>query len=191
LAVRARGEPRDARDVPALPPRAGPFAPAPHARGTVRAGNARELQDLMPDSAKKPHTLADHVLGMEGGHTHEADSGHDHDHDHDDFGKLYPETDALWQQDPISLLSVGIDIGSAGTQVIFSRVELRRLAEALTSRFFVVGREALYQSPVALTPYQSEDRIDERAVGQIIRGGYPAARAHPGQGGTSAVNPPG
>ena len=58
-------------------------------------------------------------------------------------------------------MSVGIDIGSAGTQVIFSRINLRRYGEDLTSRYYVVSRETLYQSPVALTPYSSEERIDD------------------------------
>ncbi len=134
---------------------------------------------------KKPHTLSDHLEGMDGVHAH--DDGSDHDHDHDDFGALDPETDALWQQDHLTLLSVGIDIGSAGTQAIFSRVHLRRLSEELTSRYFVVDREAIYQSPVSLTPYQSEERIDERAVGEIIDAAYTAAGIHPDQVDTGAV----
>ena len=59
--------------------------------------------------------------------------------------------------------------------MIFSRVHLRRLAEELTSRYFVVQRETLYQSPVALTPYLSEERIDDRAVGGIIDAAYESA----------------
>jgi ethanolamine utilization protein EutA len=85
------------------------------------------------------------------------------------------------------LLSVGIDIGSSGTQVIFSRVHMRRLSEELTSRYFVVARETLYQSPVALTPYQSEKRIDERGVGEIIDAAYRAAGVHPDEVDTGAV----
>ena len=50
------------------------------------------------------------------------------------------------------MVTVGIDIGSSGTQVIFSRINLRRYGEDLTSRYYVVSRETLYQSPVALTP---------------------------------------
>ena len=98
-------------------------------------------------------------------HSHE-DGEADHDHDHDDVGGEYdPTATSLWLQDNITLLSVGIDIGSAGTQVVFSRVELRRLSEELTSRYFVVERETMYQSPVALTPYLSEERIDDQAIG--------------------------
>ena len=94
-----------------------------------------------------PHTLEDHLLGMDPMHSHE-DGEADHDHDHDDVGGEYdPTTTSLWLQDNITLLSVGIDIGSAGTQVIFSRVQLRRLSEDLTSRYFVVGRET--RVPVA------------------------------------------
>ena len=126
-------------------------------------------------------------MGEEGMHSHDEQSDHDHDHDHDDFGTFDPETDALWLQDHLTLVSVGIDIGSSGTQVIFSRVHMRRLSEELTSRYFVVKRETLHQSPVELTPYQGETRIDERAVGDIIDRAYTAANIHPDQIDTGAV----
>jgi len=136
---------------------------------------------------QKRHTLDDHLLGLDPTHAHE-DGEADHDHDHDDVGGDYdPTTTGLWAQDHIALVSVGIDIGSAGTQVIFSRVELRRLAEALTSRYFVVARETLYQSPVALTPYLSEERIDDQAIGRIVDEAYEAARIHPDDIDTGAV----
>jgi ethanolamine utilization protein EutA len=119
----------------------------------------------------KSHSLADHVHG----------EGYDHDHDHDaDHEHDSPiEENALWLQDNISLVSVGIDIGSAGTQVIFSRIHMRRMGEDLSSRYFVVKREALYQSPVALTPYAGETRIDEQAIGRIIDEAYAGAGLHP------------
>jgi len=135
----------------------------------------------------KKHTLEDHLLGLDPMHSHE-DGEADHDHDHDDPGGEYdPTASSLWAQDNISLLSVGIDIGSAGTQVVFSRVQLRRLSEDLTSRYFVVNRETVYQSPVALTPYVSEERIDDRAIGGIIDAAYEAAGVHPDNIDTGAV----
>jgi ethanolamine utilization protein EutA len=137
--------------------------------------------------SKKRHTLEDHLLGLDPMHSHE-DGEADHDHDHDDLGGDYdPTASSLWAQDNIELLSVGIDIGSAGTQVIFSRVQLRRLAEELTSRYFVVQRETVYQSPVALTPYVSDERIDDQAVGAIIDSAYESARLHPDSIDTGAV----
>ena len=135
---------------------------------------------------QKKHSLLDHMMGADGSHVH-GEGDYDHDHDHDDFGDYDLEHDALWQQDHIQLVSVGIDIGSSGTQVIFSRVQMRRLAEDLTSRYFVVNRETLHQSPVALTPYQSEERIDERAVGDIIDRAYEEAGIHPDNIDTGAV----
>ena len=135
---------------------------------------------------EKKHSLLDHMMGADGVHVH-GEGDYDHDHDHDDIGEYDPEHDALWQQDHLQLVSVGIDIGSSGTQVIFSRVYMRRMSEDLSSRYFVVKRETLHQSPVALTPYQSETRIDERAIGDIIDAAYTEAGIHPDNIDTGAV----
>jgi ethanolamine utilization protein EutA len=130
-------------------------------------------------ATSKRHTLADHLHGED--HDHEHDADHDHEHD------VPIEENALWLQDNISLASVGIDIGSAGTQVIFSRLHMRRMGEELSSRYFVVKRETLYQSPVALTPYASETRIDEQAIGRIIDDAYAGAGVHPDDIDTGSV----
>jgi ethanolamine utilization protein EutA len=146
----------------------------------------------MPDdpAEKKTgaHTLADHLYGQNIVHEHDEDSDHDHDHDYDFENDDVPlEDNPLWRQDNVSLMTVGIDIGSAGTQVVFSRVNLRRLAEDLTSRYYVVSRETLFQSPVALTPYQSEERIDDEKLGAIIDDAYNAAGLHPDKIDTGVV----
>src|SRR6516225_10368815 len=129
------------------------------------------------EKIKAPHSLADHLYGRDLAHAHAGDADHDHDHDFDDAGPV--EDNPLWRQDNVTLATVGIDIGSSGTQVIFSRVHLRRLAEDLTSRYYVVSRETLFQSPVALTPYQSEERIDDEKLGEIIDDAYVAAQLSP------------
>jgi ethanolamine utilization protein EutA len=137
---------------------------------------------------KKPggHSLADHLYGRDILHLHADDTDHDHDHDFDDDdGPI--EDNPLWRQDNVTLTTVGIDIGSSGTQVIFSRVHLRRLAEDLTSRYYVVSRETLFQSPVALTPYQSEERIDDAKLGAIIDDAYVAAVLTPDRIDTGVV----
>src|SRR5580692_3282079 len=134
------------------------------------------------------HTLADHLYGQNIVHEHDEDSDHDHDHDYDFENDDVPlEDNPLWRQDNVSLMTVGTDIGSSGTQVIFSRVNLRRLAEDLTSRYYVVSRETLFQSPVALTPYQSEERIDDEKLGAIIDDAYNAANLHPDKIDTGVV----
>lgn len=120
---------------------------------------------------KNAHTVTDHGLGLDLAHVHDSEA----DHDHDDFEDGPLEENPLWIADNVTLTSVGIDIGSAGTQVVFSKVHLRRLSEEMTSRYYVVGRETLFRSPVALTPYQSEERIDDGALRAIIDDAYKQA----------------
>src|SRR5258705_10655182 len=103
---------------------------------------------MSSDPINKPHTLEDHLLGLDPMHSHE-DGEADHDHDHDDPGGEYdPTTSSLWAQDNISLLSVGIDIGSAGPQGVFSRGPLPPLAGGPPRRYFARNRARGYPSPV-------------------------------------------
>src|SRR5712692_9526018 len=140
----------------------------------------------MADDKKPSHTLSDHLLGQDFVHEHDGDADHDHDHFDLDVDERL-EDNPIWIQDHVTLVTVGIDIGSAGTQVIFSRINLRRYGEDLTSRYYVVSRETLYQSPVALTPYQSEERIDDAALDKIIDDAYAGAGLHPDDIDTGAV----
>jgi ethanolamine utilization protein EutA len=64
---------------------------------------------------------------------------------------------------------------------------MRRLGEDLSSRYFVVARELLHASPVALTPYVSDVRIDEAALGRIIDDAYQGAGLHPDRIDTGSV----
>jgi ethanolamine utilization protein EutA len=124
------------------------------------------------------HSLSDHLLGRDFVHEHDGDADHDHDHFEVDIDEKLEEN-PIWIQDHVSLVTVGIDIGSSGTQIIFSRINLRRYGEDLTSRYYVVSRETLFQSPVALTPYASDERIDDAALGGIIDRAYEAAGLKP------------
>src|SRR6195256_2048407 len=138
------------------------------------------------DDKKQSHTLSDHVLGQDFVHEHDGDADHDHDHfEFDSDGPL--EDNPIWIQDHVTLVTVGIDIGSSGPQVIFSRINLRRLGEELTSRYYVLSRETLFQSPVALTPYASAERIHEAKLGAIIDDAYAAARIGPDEIDTGVV----
>jgi ethanolamine utilization protein EutA len=128
----------------------------------------------MAEDRKPSHTVADHLLGQDVVHEHDGDADHDHDHFEFDSDERLEEN-PIWIQDHVTLVTVGIDIGSSGTQVIFSRINLRRYGEDLTSRYYVVSRETLFQSPVALTPYSSDERIDDAALGAIIDEAYAAA----------------
>src|SRR5438445_11475522 len=132
----------------------------------------------MAEEQKRSHTLADHLLGQDVAHAHDGEADHDHDHFEVDADERLEEN-PIWIQDHVTLVTVGVDIGSSGTQVIFSRINLRRYGEDLTSRYYVVSSETLYHSPVALTPYQSDERIDDAALGTIIDQAYAAAAIKP------------
>ena len=87
----------------------------------------------------------------------------------------------------MALTSVGIDIGSAGTQVVFSTVHLQRIGTTLASRYVIVDRKTAYESPVALTPYESATRIDGAALGAIIDDAYARAAIRPSDIDTGVV----
>lgn len=136
------------------------------------------MSDERDSKPWKTHTLADHQHAAYHPHEHGPDADHTHDHDHLDYqGPI--EDHPLWQRDNVILWSVGIDIGSSGTQVLFSRVHLQRQGVDLSSRYIVVSSETCYESPVRLTPYKSETLIDDRAVGEIVDDAYQAANVSP------------
>jgi ethanolamine utilization protein EutA len=110
----------------------------------------------------------------------------DHHHD-DDLDDLPIESNPIWQQDNVTLHSVGIDIGSSGTQVVFSRLHLRRMGEDLTSRYIVVRRETTFESAVHLTPYHDDLRIDTDALGSLLDQAYADARQSPDDVDTGVV----
>jgi ethanolamine utilization protein EutA len=131
-----------------------------------------------------------------GHHDHGHGHGHAHgvDDDHDDGVEMPLEENPIWQQDNVVLHSVGVDIGSSGTQVAFSRLHLRRLSEDLTSRYVVVRRETHYESEVHLTPFVDHDGdlfIDSVALGTMLDTAYNEARVTPEQIDTGVVILPG
>ncbi|MFB5192096.1 ethanolamine ammonia-lyase reactivating factor EutA [Alicyclobacillus fastidiosus] len=109
------------------------------------------------------------------------------DHFHEEDGETSLETNGLWVSDNFQLMSVGVDIGSASTQVVFSKLTLERMGSALSSRYRVIGRESIYRSPIALTPYRDVHRIDAEALGSIIENAYQGARVSPNDVDTGAV----
>jgi ethanolamine utilization protein EutA len=111
---------------------------------------------------------------------------YDPDHEHDE-PDLPLADNPIWQQDNVTLHSVGIDIGSSGTQVAFSRLLLRRRGEDLTSRYVVVARETLFESEVQLTPYTDDLQIDAVALGRMLDAAYADAGREPADVDTGVV----
>jgi len=97
------------------------------------------------------------------------------------------EEHPMWRSERISLTSVGIDIGSSTSHLIFSRLVLRRQGIALSSRFVVVKREILHESPILLTPYLDKTTIDTDKLGEFIHEAYRQAGLTPKDIDTGAV----
>jgi ethanolamine utilization protein EutA len=79
------------------------------------------------------------------------------------------------EEDELCVLSVGVDIGSSTSHLVFSRIVLERL----DSRYVVTERESFYQSDILLTPYAAEDTIDAEALGGFIERQYRDAKVDP------------
>jgi ethanolamine utilization protein EutA len=104
--------------------------------------------------------------------------GHDHDHDHeleeDELQAAQDEdtANAIWQVDNVELTTVGVDVGSATSHLIFSHLHLRRRAQGYSSRFVVVERRVLHRSDILLTPYQADGLIDADALEAFFTDAY-------------------
>jgi ethanolamine utilization protein EutA len=112
-----------------------------------------------------------------------------YDHDHpENFeikeGEIVTDIEGL---EMFSLKSVGIDIGSSTSHLIFSHITLRREGASLSGKFKVTDREVLYRSPIMLTPYLSATKIDTDQVNEFIHNAYKEAGLTPDDVDTGAV----
>ncbi|HET8562837.1 MAG TPA: ethanolamine ammonia-lyase reactivating factor EutA, partial [Candidatus Binatia bacterium] len=124
-------------------------------------------------------------LETENLHLHE---GHDWDPEHDEAADFPMDEDhPMWRSERITLTSVGIDIGSSTSHLIFSRLTLRRQGIALSSRFVVINREILHESPILLTPYLDKTTIDTDQLGEFIHEAYRNAGLTPNDIDTGAL----
>jgi len=89
----------------------------------------------------------------------------------------------MLEGDRLVLVSTGIDIGSSTMHMAVSRL----VAERDAGRFSIVTREVLYESPVVLTPYLDDGRIDSAAVSEVFEGHYRSAGIRPEQVDTGVV----
>lgn len=86
------------------------------------------------------------------------------------------------------ILSVGIDIGTSTTQLIFSRLTIENRASSYTvPRIQIVEKEVIYRSLIYFTPLKSSTEIDAEAVKKIVRDEYKAAGMTPEDVKTGAV----
>ena len=90
--------------------------------------------------------------------------------------------------DSRALLSVGVDVGTTTTQVVFSRLNLQDVSRAgQIPRIDITDRKVIYQSPIVFTPLVDAETIDAEKLNQIVRAEYVKAGVDPSQVETGAV----
>ena len=77
-------------------------------------------------------------------------------------------------EDEIVLTSVGVDIGSSTSHLVFSRIVMDRR----DNRYVVTSREVLFESDVILTPYKDDTTIDAARLQPFVESQYERAGIH-------------
>ena len=84
--------------------------------------------------------------------------------------------------------SIGIDIGTSTTQLVFSRIVVENVAGSYNvPRVSIVDKEVIYRSKIYFTPLRSATEIDAEAVKKIVKDEYEAAGMTPADLSTGAV----
>jgi ethanolamine utilization protein EutA len=115
---------------------------------------------------------------------HDGIGDHVHELTHDQRGKL---VEYIWKVENVELTTVGIDIGSSTSHLMFSRVRLQRRTQALSSEFVVTERRMLHQSPIVFTPFRADGLIDVEVLRTFIADAYRDAGLAAGDVDTGAV----
>ena len=89
----------------------------------------------------------------------------------------------LADEEETRLISVGVDIGSSTTHLVFSRL----LMEQRDGRYIVAERDIIFESDIFLTPYGDADSIDATALGVFIAEQYAWAQLTPDKIDTGAL----
>lgn len=86
------------------------------------------------------------------------------------------------------LLSVGIDLGTTTTQLIFSRLEMENTASAASiPRIKIVDKKIIYRSDIYFTPLLDRSVIDVAKVREIVEKEYKKAGITPAELSAGAV----
>ncbi|HET7492655.1 MAG TPA: ethanolamine ammonia-lyase reactivating factor EutA [Bradyrhizobium sp.] len=100
---------------------------------------------------------------------HETDFSHEHS---ETLAERAAIARTIWSQDNVVFTTVGIDIGSSTSHLLFAKVALRRQSQGHPSRFVVIGRDIAWRSPILLTPFRSDGSIDAAVLGDFIERCY-------------------
>ncbi len=121
---------------------------------------------------------------------HDAGEMHEHEIENaarDQSAEILSQGEDIEGLERFTLKSVGIDIGSSTSHLVFSRLTLRREGAGYSAKFVVTAREVLYRSPISLTPYSTGATIDTEALQAFFHKAYADAGMTPADVDTGAV----
>ncbi|MFW6271303.1 MAG: ethanolamine ammonia-lyase reactivating factor EutA, partial [Bacillota bacterium] len=86
------------------------------------------------------------------------------------------------------IISIGIDIGTSTTQVVFSEITIENMASGFTvPRINIIDKKVIYKSDIYLTPLISQTEIDGEKIKIIIEAEYQKAKISKAMVSTGAV----
>jgi ethanolamine utilization protein EutA len=119
---------------------------------------------------------------------HDEDSlEHDHDHEGLSDAERQAVARAVREHDTLELLTVGVDIGSSTSHLLFARVRFERHGHRRSDRFVVVERTVEWRSPILLTPFGPDGTIDAHRLARFVQDCYAQAGIAPGEVDSGAV----
>ncbi|MBS3795392.1 MAG: ethanolamine ammonia-lyase reactivating factor EutA [Candidatus Thorarchaeota archaeon] len=94
---------------------------------------------------------------------------------------MFVKTNRKW------LTSVGIDIGSSTSHIVFSKLLLEKDPASSTEKFMITERKIIHSGPIHLTPFSDPDTVDLEKLTAILAADYESAGINTGDIDTGAV----
>ena len=114
--------------------------------------------------------------------------GFAHEHDEGLSGTDHQAVQrAIREHDTLELVTVGVDIGSSTSHLLFARVLFERRGHRRSDRFVVVDRTVQWRSPILLTPFGPDGTIDAHRLARFVQDCYSQAGIAPGEVDSGAV----
>ncbi|NHJ05509.1 MAG: hypothetical protein EAX90_11845 [Candidatus Heimdallarchaeota archaeon] len=197
---------RQMAGISPMKPTNGPFMPGSSSESDIKyfCTVCKEFFDIPKDEKLKILNSDDEDLRIPKHHDKEMiiqiiNTKKVHEFDKEKQTRLQPHERAsylmgangLGGSDPefLQVTSVGIDIGSSTSHLIFSKLTLRREIGFInmTNRFNLVKREIIYESEIILTPLLDRFTIDVDAIVEFCKKEYEKAGLKPEDVDTGAV----
>lgn len=111
---------------------------------------------------------------------------HEHDEGLSDAGHQAVQR-VIGEHDTLELVTVGVDVGSSTSHLLFARVLFERRGHRRSDRFVVVERTVEWRSPILLTPFRPDGMIDAHRLARFVADCYREAGIAPGEVDSGAV----